>query len=69
MTTWAHGEAMQLSEFVEYHRTSLEANEVKYNLTLGVLANATSGQLRLWSLGEPGSCAIQFADHLSCLAR
>jgi RimJ/RimL family protein N-acetyltransferase len=53
---------MRLSEFVDYHRPALEAREVEYNLILGLLENGIAAKLRLWSLGDPGSCAIQFAN-------
>ena len=50
---------MQLAEFIKYHQPALEANEVKYNLILGLVENPSSAELRLWTLPGPGSCAIQ----------
>ena len=50
---------MQIAEFIEYHRPALEVNEVKYNLILGLLESRANTELRLWSIGAPGECAIQ----------
>jgi RimJ/RimL family protein N-acetyltransferase len=50
---------VQLAEFISYRRPALEANEVKYNLILGVLADAVASRLRLWSFGSSGACAVQ----------
>jgi predicted GNAT family acetyltransferase len=49
-------------EFVEYHRPALERDEVKYNLTLSVLGrmlDTHQSDMRLWTLGGPGECAMQ----------
>ncbi len=50
---------MQLAEFISYHQPALEANEVKYNLILGLLADTAAPKLRLWSFGSSGACAVQ----------
>jgi hypothetical protein len=51
----------RLEAFIAFHRPPLEAEEVKYNLILGLLPNGSSGgELRLWTLGGPGACAIQY---------
>jgi ribosomal protein S18 acetylase RimI-like enzyme len=49
---------MPLADFIEYHRPALEANEVKYNLILGIFANAGEARLCLWTVGGSGECAI-----------
>src|ERR1700731_2106141 len=55
--------AVQLREFIEYHRSALEAHEVKYNLILGILGASSAPELHLWSLGAPGACAVQGPGH------
>jgi RimJ/RimL family protein N-acetyltransferase len=53
---------MNLAEFIAMHEPALEANEVRHNLMLGLLDSARRGRfpdLRTWSLGSPGACAIQ----------
>ena len=50
---------MQLAEFITYHQPALQANEVKYNRILGLLADAAAPKLRLWSFGSSGACAVQ----------
>jgi RimJ/RimL family protein N-acetyltransferase len=57
---------MQLREFVEFHRSALERDEVRYNLMLGLLARLLEtehAKLRLWTLGAPGQCAMQTTPH------
>jgi predicted GNAT family acetyltransferase len=54
---------VQLAEFISYHRPALQANEVKYNLILGLLADAAAPKLRLWSFGSSGACAVQRPDY------
>jgi RimJ/RimL family protein N-acetyltransferase len=53
---------MQLAEFMAAHVPALERQEVRHNLILGVLARAasTATPIMLWSLGEPGACAIKW---------
>lgn len=55
---------MQLREFAEFHCAALERDEARYNLILGLLARLldsarTSPDVRLWTLGGPGECAMQ----------
>lgn len=50
---------MELAAFVEYHVPALEADEVEHNLMLGILGGRFAAELRVWSLGDPGACAIQ----------
>ena len=53
---------MQLREFVDFHRPALERDEVKYNLMLGLLGrllDTETSDARLWTMGDPGACAIQ----------
>ena len=54
---------MQVAEFIEYHQPALEVDEVKYNLILGLLESRANTELRLWSIGAPGECAIQHPGH------
>jgi RimJ/RimL family protein N-acetyltransferase len=57
---------MLLPEFVEFHRPALERDEVRYNVILGLLGRlmqTEQKQLRLWTLGEPGQCAMQTSPH------
>jgi RimJ/RimL family protein N-acetyltransferase len=51
-----------LREFAEFHCPALGRDEARHNLILGLLDRAlANGQsdLRLWTLGGPGACAIQ----------
>ncbi len=50
---------MQLAKFIDYHRPTLEANEAKYNLILGILGSPSAPGLQLWTLDGPGACAIR----------
>jgi RimJ/RimL family protein N-acetyltransferase len=53
---------MLLQEFAEFHRPALERDEVRHNLILGLLGrfmDAEQKELRLWTLGAPGQCAMQ----------
>ena len=50
---------MELDRFLDFHRTRLEEDEVKYNLMLGILGDAPSPEIRLWTLGKSGACAVQ----------
>ena len=53
---------MQLSAFLNLHRPALEEDQVRHNLMLGLLAAALDRpepEVRLWSLGGPGQCAVQ----------
>ena len=53
---------MQLREFVDCHRPALERDEVRHNLMLGLfgrLLDAGAADARLWTIGDPGACAMQ----------
>ena len=50
---------MELADYLDYHLPALEEDEVRHNLILGLLGGRFAAALRLWSLGEPGACAIQ----------
>jgi predicted GNAT family acetyltransferase len=50
---------MQVAEFIDYHQPALEVDEVKHNLILGLLESRANTELRLWSIGAPGECAVQ----------
>jgi RimJ/RimL family protein N-acetyltransferase len=55
---------VQLSEFIAYHRPALEQDEVRHNLILALLVRYLKGgqeDLKTWTLGEPGECAIKTA--------
>jgi len=57
---------MSLREFVEFHQPALERDEVRHNLILGLLGrllDAEHPELRRWTLGAPGQCAIQTPRH------
>jgi RimJ/RimL family protein N-acetyltransferase len=54
---------MNLKKFAEIHAPALEADEVRFNLQLAVLANAPKESppgFRYWTLGAPGHCAFQW---------
>jgi RimJ/RimL family protein N-acetyltransferase len=53
---------MELAEFVAFHGPALEVNPARYNLILGLLEQAQSvpeHDLLLFSLDEPGACAVK----------
>ncbi len=50
---------MTLTEFIGLHTPALEADEVRHNLILGILARAQPDGFRFWTLGAPGECALQ----------
>ena len=55
---------MTPEEFADLHQPALEADEVRHNLILGMLTRAREGrlpELRSWSFGPPGRCALQTA--------
>jgi predicted GNAT family acetyltransferase len=54
---------VQLAEFISYHQPALQANEVKYNRILGLLADAAAPMLRLWSFDSSGACAVQMPGY------
>lgn len=49
-------------EFITYHLPALERDEVRHNLlvaNLDRLARGLAPNLRCWTLGAPGACAVQ----------
>jgi hypothetical protein len=63
---------MNLSEFIAFHRTTLELDEVKHGLILNGLAQAVRAKaldLSCRTLGEPGQCAIKWPITPSWLVR
>lgn len=49
-------------EFIAYHVPALERDEVRHNLILANLdrlAHGLAPNLRCWTLGAPGACAVQ----------
>ena len=53
---------MQPCDFVEFHGAALETNEARHNVILAILVRAVSDpdlNVRLWSLGTTGQCAVQ----------
>jgi RimJ/RimL family protein N-acetyltransferase len=53
---------MELRTFAEFHRPALERDEVRHNLILGFLhrlGGIELPELRVWTLGAPGECALQ----------
>src|SRR5437016_6119843 len=56
---------MQPHDFVEYHLPALEADEARHNLILFILdwlLSDASVDIRQWSLGAPGQCAVQWPN-------
>jgi GNAT superfamily N-acetyltransferase len=63
---------MELQEFVEFHRPALEQDETKYNLILGLLGRmleTEQANVRLWTIGGPGECAMQTPGYPLILGR
>jgi RimJ/RimL family protein N-acetyltransferase len=53
---------MQPREFAEYHSSALEIDEARHNVLLAILGRIAKDELpdiRQWSLGAPGQCAVQ----------
>jgi RimJ/RimL family protein N-acetyltransferase len=53
---------VDIKGFARFHTRSLEMDEVRHNLILTKLANAEhnpASVFRVWSLGDPGACAVQ----------
>ena len=53
---------MELAEFIALHEPALEKDPARHNVILGLLERAKGNpdhNYRLWSLGEPGACAIR----------
>jgi RimJ/RimL family protein N-acetyltransferase len=53
----AGGPPPKVLDFLEYHRPALERDEVRHNLILANLDHPP--ELRQWTLGAPGACAVQ----------
>jgi len=63
---------MRLAEFADLHGPALERDELKYNLILGLLGRMRETEppdVRLWTLGAPGECAMQTPDYPLVLGR
>ena len=59
---------MDAAQFAAYHRPALEADEVRHNLMLAILARVvteTPAGFLHWTLGGPGACAVQSAREWS----
>lgn len=55
-------DVLQLPDFIDLHLPSLEQDQVRHNLIVGLLARAREQKdkdLLLWTLGPPGACAIK----------
>jgi RimJ/RimL family protein N-acetyltransferase len=53
---------LQTLSFLEHHRPALERDEVRHNVILASLARLVvehPPDLRWWTLGAPGACAVQ----------
>jgi predicted GNAT family acetyltransferase len=51
---------MEVREFAEYHTPTLERDEARHNLILALMGRIAAGaNVRTWSLGAPGACAVQ----------
>jgi hypothetical protein len=54
---------MDRAEFNALHMPALEQNEVRHNLLLGLMSQVSpspaSDEIRRWTLGGAGACAIQ----------
>lgn len=56
---------MEPRDFVEYHMGALETNEARHNVILSILGGLVSDaslNIRQWTLGSPGQCAVQWPD-------
>lgn len=65
-STLASDSSAQPEQFRAYHEPTLEFDEVRHGLILNALAQVNSGKpidLRCWTLGEPGECAIKMGHH------
>jgi RimJ/RimL family protein N-acetyltransferase len=57
---------MRPLEFAEYHGAALEIDEARHNLILGILgrmAEDKRSDVRQWTLGAPGRCAVQMPPY------
>jgi RimJ/RimL family protein N-acetyltransferase len=53
---------MDPKQFAAYHQPALEADAVRHNLILAILARAAAGELpnlAMWTFGAPGRCAVK----------
>jgi len=53
---------MPFADFVAFHRLALMRDEIRHNLMLAILAGyqeSGSDDILIWTLGEPGQCAIK----------
>lgn len=53
---------MQAKDFAAFHGAALEQDEARHGLILGVMASIVAHNppnVRLWTLGAPGACALQ----------
>ena len=65
-STLTSDSSAQPEQFRAYHEPALEFDEVRHGLILSALARVNSGKpidLRCWTLGEPGECAIKMGHH------
>jgi RimJ/RimL family protein N-acetyltransferase len=59
-------QAVQILDFVEYHRPALERDEVRHNVILANLGRLTlelPPTVRRWTLGARGACAVQTSGY------
>lgn len=57
---------MTLSEFIAFHRSKLEEDELRHNVMLSVFNYAErtpNCKVRFWPLGPAGACAVQQAGY------
>src|SRR5208337_4354194 len=57
---------MTFQEFVRYHMPALEADEVRFNVQIAVMAAAAKdfpAGFQYWTLGAPGHCALFCLPH------
>ena len=61
---------MTFQEFVRYHMPALEADEVRFNVQIAVMAAAKDfpAGFQYWTLGAPGHCAFRSPDRSILLA-
>jgi len=52
---------MQPQQFADRHLPALEADEARHNLMLWIISRMMAGlpDVRVWTLGSPGQCAVQ----------
>jgi predicted GNAT family acetyltransferase len=61
---------MTLSEFATMHEAALERNAARHLMMLALLAavrHGRCGEIKAWSLGQPGACAMMRPDRLLLL--